>query len=212
MGYNLQQFQVDIAAIHRSQEHPTMTLIVNDGTPEMRGLLEKGRKRLRNVGVVMLILGVLAVAFPFVTTIAFKTVIGWLFLFGALGHFYGAWNADTPTRRSLDVVQGIVFALIGGWLAFMPEGGIVTLTVLLAIAFLLHGIFETLMALWLKQFPGWKWMLVSGGISVLAGILIFAELPSSATWAIGLLIGINLLSSGFSYLMVSMAMGKVSQA
>ncbi|KJE34406.1 hypothetical protein UF64_15135 [Thalassospira sp. HJ] len=188
-----------------------MTLIVNDGTPEMRGLLEKGRKRLRTVGIVMLILGVLAVAFPFVTTIAFKTVIGWLFLIGALGHFYGAWNADTPTRRSLDVIQGAVFALIGGWLAFMPEGGIVTLTVLLAIAFVLHGLFETMMALWLKQFPGWKWMLLSGGISVLAGILIFAELPSSATWAIGLLLGINLLSSGFSYLMVSMAMGTVSR-
>ena len=57
-----------------------MTLIVNDGTPEMRGLLEKGRKRLRTVGVVMLILGVLAVAFPLATTIAFKSVIGWLFL------------------------------------------------------------------------------------------------------------------------------------
>jgi uncharacterized membrane protein HdeD (DUF308 family) len=212
MGYKLQQFQVDIAAIHSSQEHITMTLIVNDGTPEMRGLLDKSRKRLRNVGIIMLVLGVLAVAFPFVTTVAFKTVIGWLFLIGAFGHFYAAWNADTPTRRSLDIIQGVVFALIGGWLAFMPEGGLITLTVLLAIAFLLHGLFETMMALWLKQFPGWKWMLVSGGISVLAGILIFAELPSSATWAIGLLIGVNLLSSGFSYLMVSMAMGKVAQA
>lgn len=188
-----------------------MTLIVNDGTPEMRALLGKSRKRLRTVGVVMLILGVLAVAFPFVTTIAFKTVIGWLFLIGAAGHFYGAWNADTPTRRSLDVIQGAVFALIGGWLAFMPTGGIITLTVLLAIAFVLHGIFETMMALWLKQFPGWKWMLASGGVSILAGILIFAELPSSATWAIGLLLGINLLSSGFGYLMVSMAMGKVTR-
>ena len=66
------------------------------------------------------------------------------------------------------------------------------------------------MAFRLSQFPGWKWMVFSGGIAVLAGILIFAELPSSATWAIGLLLGINLLSSGFSYLMVSMAMGKVS--
>ena len=50
-----------------------MTLIVNDGTPEMRGLLEKGRKRLRIVGLVLLVLGILAVAFPFATTIAFKT-------------------------------------------------------------------------------------------------------------------------------------------
>lgn len=91
-------------------------------------------------------------------------------------------------------------------------GGVVTLTVLLAIAFILHGVFEALMAMWLKQFPGWKWMMVSGGISVLAGILIFAELPSSASWAIGLLLGIILLSSGFSYLMVSMAMGKVARS
>ncbi|MCK2166467.1 HdeD family acid-resistance protein [Thalassospira xiamenensis] len=187
-----------------------MTLIVNDGTPEMRGLLEKGRKRLRIVGLVLLVLGILAVAFPFATTIAFKTVIGWLFIIGAVGHFYGAWNADTPTRRWIDIVQGVLFGLVGGWLAFFPLTGIVTLTVLLAIAFILQGVLELVMAFRLSQFPGWKWMLFSGGIAVLAGILIFAELPSSATWAVGLLLGINLLSSGFSYLMVSMAMGKVS--
>jgi uncharacterized membrane protein HdeD (DUF308 family) len=189
-----------------------MTLVVNDGTPEMRGLLEKGRKRLRNVGVIMIVLGILAIAFPLATTVAFKTVIGWLFIVGALGHFYGAWNADTPMRRGLDVVQGVIFGLIGGWLAFFPLAGIVTLTVLLAIAFVLLGLIEALMALWLSQFPGWKWMAVSGGISVLAGILIFAELPSSATWAIGLLLGITLLSSGLSYVIVAAAMGKVSRA
>ncbi|WP_336081843.1 HdeD family acid-resistance protein [Thalassospira sp. CH_XMU1448-2] len=188
-----------------------MTQVVNDGTPEMRGLLDKGRKRLRNVGVIMLILGVLAVAFPLATTIAFKTIIGWLFIIGALGHFYGAWNADTPTRRSVDVIQGIIFGVIGGWLAFFPLAGIVTLTVLLAIAFILQGLLEIVMASRLSQFPGWKWMLFSGGVAILAGVLIFAELPSSASWAIGLLLGINLLSSGFSYLMVSVAMGKVSR-
>ena len=187
-----------------------MTLVVNDGTPEMRALLEKGRKRLRTVGIILLLLGILADAFPFATTIAFKTVIGWLFIIGAVGHFYGAWNADTPTRRWIDIVQGVLFGLVGGWLAFFPLTGIVTLTVLLAIAFILQGLLELVMAFRLSQFPGWKWMVFSGGIAVLAGILIFAELPSSATWAIGLLLGINLLSSGFSYLMVSMAMGKVS--
>ncbi|MCC9623985.1 HdeD family acid-resistance protein [Thalassospira sp. MA62] len=187
-----------------------MTLIVNDGTPEMRGLLDKGRKRLRTVGIVMTILGILAVAFPFATTIAFKTLIGWVFLIGAAILFYSAWNADSSTRRGVNIFQGIVFGVIGVWLSFFPLGGIVTLTVLLAIAFIIHGLFELLMAAWLKQFPGWKWMLLSGGIAILAGILIFAELPSSATWAIGLLVGINLLSSGLGYLMMSFAMGKVA--
>ncbi len=175
----------------------------------MRALLDKGRIRLRNVGVVMLILGILAVAFPFATTVAFKTVIGWLFLIGAAGHFYSAFNADTPTRRWIDIVQGALFGIVGGWLAFFPLAGIVTLTALLAIAFILQGFLEAIMAVRLSQFPGWKWMLASSGIAILAGILIFAELPSSATWVIGLLLGINLLSSGFSCLMVSIAMGKV---
>ena len=188
-----------------------MTIVVNDGTPEMRGLLERGRKRLRNVGVILMILGVLAVAFPFATTIAFKTLIGWLFIIGAVGYFYGAFHTDTPSRRGLDVVLGVVFGLIGFWLAFFPLTGIVTLTVLLAIAFVVQGLVEATMAFWLKEFPGWKWMLFSGAIAILVGGMIFAELPSSATWAIGLLLGVNLLSSGFGYLMVSMAMGKVSK-
>ncbi|WP_339860156.1 HdeD family acid-resistance protein [Thalassospira alkalitolerans] len=188
-----------------------MTLIVNDGTPEMMALMDKGRKRLRIFGVVLLVLGIIALAFPFATTIAAKTLIGWLFIIGAAGHIYGALNTESLTRRWIDIVQGVLFGLIGGWLAFFPLAGIVTLTALLAIAFVLQGILEITMAFWYSQFPGWKWMLISGGIAVLAGGLIFAELPSSATWAIGLLLGINLLSSGFSYLMVAMAMGAVAK-
>ena len=119
-----------------------------------------------------------------------------------------SYISDTPYRW----LPIVLSAAIGGWLAFFPLTGIVTLTVLLAIAFILQGLLELAMAFRLSQFPGWKWMLFSGGIAVLAGVLIFVELPSAATWAIGLLLGINLISSGLSYLMVSMAMRTVTKS
>jgi len=93
----------------------------------------------------------------------------------------------------------------GGWLAFFPLTGIITLTIFLAALFVAEGILEIIMAFRLNPRTGWVWLLISGIIAIAAGVLIFAGLPSTAAWAIGLLVGINLLASGFAYLFLAAA-------
>jgi uncharacterized membrane protein HdeD (DUF308 family) len=82
--------------------------------------------------------------------------------------------------------------------------------VFLAVMFMIEGIFEIAMAVGLRAQEGWIWLLISGLVSLAVGALIFAQLPSSAIWAIGLLVGINMISSGWAYFFLAMAAGKKS--
>src|SRR6185436_18482752 len=100
---------------------------------------------------------------------------------------------------------GLLYLVAGGWLAFFPFTGIITLTILLAALFLAAGVLEVIMAVRVRPHEGWVWLLLSGLIAVAVGVLIATELPSSAVWAIGLLTGINLLSTGVSFVVLALA-------
>ncbi|GFO83201.1 MAG: hypothetical protein A49_28280 [Methyloceanibacter sp.] len=98
--------------------------------------------------------------------------------------------------------MGALFVIGGGWLAFFPLTGIVTLTIFLAAMFVVQGVIEVAMALRIRPHSGWIWMLLAGLVAFAVGMLIFLKLPSSAAWAIGLLVGINLIMTGWAYLLL----------
>jgi uncharacterized membrane protein HdeD (DUF308 family) len=100
---------------------------------------------------------------------------------------------------------GVLYVVAGAWLAFFPLTGIITLTLFLAFMFIVEGFLEAGIAFRIRPHSGWGWMLLSGIVAVAVGVLLIANLPSSATWAIGLLVGINLIMSGFAYLLLPMA-------
>jgi uncharacterized membrane protein HdeD (DUF308 family) len=100
---------------------------------------------------------------------------------------------------------GVLYLVVGGYLAFFPLTGLVTLAILLAILFAAEGIMEIIMAYRVHPTEGWGWLLLSGIAALAVGILIALGLPSSATWALGLLVGINLLFSGWSYVFLALA-------
>lgn len=162
------------------------------------------------LGIVLLVVGVVAILFPFVTTVAAKTIIGWLFLISGVFQIFHAFSTQKWTAFFLNLVIAILYLIAGAWLAFFPLAGIVTLTILLAAMFMAQGILEIGMSMKLRPHDGWVWVLVSGLIALAVGVLIFAQLPSSAVWAIGLLVGINLISSGWAYLFLALASGKTA--
>jgi uncharacterized membrane protein HdeD (DUF308 family) len=156
------------------------------------------------LGLVLTLAGAAAIAFPFVSTLAAKFALGWLFMFiGAVNvvHAFGTrgWRAF-----GLNLLVGLLFLAAGAYLSFLPLSGIVTLTILLAALFIAQGYLEIMMAIRLQPESGWAWVLLSGVLAVAAGVLIGLELPSSATWAIGLLTGINLIASGLSFLFLAL--------
>lgn len=156
------------------------------------------------LGVLLIVLGILAIAFPFITTIAAKIFLGWLFLIGGVGQIIHAFSTQKWSQFIINVLIGILYLIAGAWLAFFPLTGIITLTIFLAVMFIIEGVLEAGMAFRIRPQNGWIWMLVAGIIAVLVGILIISGLPGSAIWAIGLLAGINIISTGWAYLFLAL--------
>jgi uncharacterized membrane protein HdeD (DUF308 family) len=149
-------------------------------------------------GTVLLVLGAAAIVVPAIATLAYAMFVGWLFLIaGAIGLATTFWMRNAPgfwwSLLSAVLAIAVGVALIG-W----PFGGEVSLTLLLIAFFLIEGIASIMYALeHRRELSGrWSFMLMSGIIDLILGGIIFAGLPETATWAIGLLVGINMLFGG----------------
>lgn len=159
------------------------------------------------LGIGLILAGLAAIAFPLLSSIAAAVFVGWLFLIGGVMMVIHAFQAPGWKGFLWELLIGVLYLIAGAYLAFpiVPLGGLVTLTVLLAALFIAEGVFETIMAFRVRPHEGWVWLLLSGIAALAVGVLIALGLPGSATWAIGLLVGINLLFSGWSYVFLALA-------
>jgi len=163
-------------------------------------------------GIVLMILGAAAIIVPVIATLAFTLVIGWLFLLsGAVGLVTTFWMRNAPGFwwSLLSAVVGIAAGIV---LIRWPISGTVSLTLVLIAFFIIEGIATLMYAFEHRaQLSGrWGWMLASGIVDLILAGIIFAGLPESATWALGLLVGINLLFGGVA--MAAMAIAARSAA
>jgi uncharacterized membrane protein HdeD (DUF308 family) len=163
-------------------------------------------------GIVLLVLGAAAIIVPVIATLAFTLLIGWLFLIsGVVGLITTFWMRNVPGFWWA-LISGVVGIAAGIVLLLWPISGTVSLTLLLIAFFLVEGIVTLMYAFEHRaQLSGrWGWMLASGIVDLILAGIIFAGLPESATWALGLLVGINLLFGGAA--MVAMALAARSTA
>jgi uncharacterized membrane protein HdeD (DUF308 family) len=157
-------------------------------------------------GIMLVILGAGAVILPVVATFAFTLVIGWLFLIsGGVGLVTTFWMRNAPGFwwALLSAIVGIAAGIV---LIRWPLNGTLSLTLVLIVFFVAEGIATIMYAIdHRSQLSGrWFWMLASGIVDLVLAGIIFAGLPESATWALGLLVGINLLFGGTA--MIGMAL------
>ncbi len=164
------------------------------------------------LGIVLILVGIAAICFPLVSTIAAKIFLGWLFLIGGVFLIIHAFSAQGWGGFLWRLLIGVLYLSAGGYLAFFPLTGLLTLAILLAILFVAEGIMEIIMAFRVHPSDGRVWLLLSGIAALVVGVLIFLGLPSSAGWALGLLVGINLLFSGWSYVFLAMSGRKAKEA
>ena len=157
------------------------------------------------LGIILLLAGAAAIVFPWVFTIAAKIALGWIFLIGGVVLVLHALSTRGWAGFLWSLLIGLLYVVAGGWLAFFPFTGIITLTILLAALFLAEGALEVILALRVRPHEGWGWLLLSGLVAIAVGVLIAYELPGSAAWAIGLLVGVNLLSTGASFVVLALA-------
>jgi uncharacterized membrane protein HdeD (DUF308 family) len=149
-------------------------------------------------GIVLVLLGAAAIIVPPLATLAVTILLGWVFLVsGVVGLFTTLWMRLAPGFW-WSLVSAILGIVVGFMLLAMPLSGIFSLTLLLIAFFIIEGVASIMFALEHKrELSGrWGWMLVSGIIDLVLAVLIFAHLPSAAAWAIGLLVGINMVFGG----------------
>lgn len=151
-------------------------------------------------GIIFVLLGILAIAFPVVSTFGFELFLGWLFLIGGVVGLFRTlrmWNTPGTMAALLSAILAII---IGVLLLARPWQGVLTLTMLLTIFFFIEGIFKIAYSLSIRDFPNWGWLLFSGLIALAMGLIIVSGWPGTALWVIGLLVGIDLLFFGISLL------------
>jgi uncharacterized membrane protein HdeD (DUF308 family) len=157
-------------------------------------------------GIILVILGMAAIIVPVIATLAFTLVIGWLFLIsGGVGLVTTFWMRNAPGFWWA-LLSAIIALAAGITLMRWPISGTVSLTLVLIAFFLIEGIATIMYAIQQRaQLSGrWFWMMASGIVDLILAGIIFAGLPETATWALGLLVGINMLFGGVA--MIGMAL------
>jgi uncharacterized membrane protein HdeD (DUF308 family) len=162
--------------------------------------VKKGRKWLMISGVLAIIAGIVAILVPVVASVTVAIFIGWMLLFGAVALLIDAFAVREVGRMLLRLLLALLAGAAGIALLLAPLRGTYTLTVLLVLWFALTGVLRIAAAVAERGTPGAGWTGANGVITLLLAILIGAELPSSADWAIGLLVGIDFLFFGFAAL------------
>ncbi len=173
-------------------------------------ILAEHRGWFRAVGAAWIALGLLAVAVPLAASIATELLIGVLLLVGGSGQVVQAFRAHGWGGRVLSLALGVLYAFAGLVLLGSPLQGLLTLTVVLAACLLAGGIGKTVLALRLRPAPGWGSFLLSGLLAVALGTMLWLGLPSTAPWAIGTLVGIDMIFAGAALLGVSRAASAAS--
>ena len=156
------------------------------------------------LGIGLILLGILAIGASTVTTLVSVIFLGSLLLIGGIFQIIYSFWAHRWSGFFLSLFVGILYTLLGASFLHHPEMGALTITLLMAVFFVLAGAFRIIYAA-MMRFENWGWVVLSGVITLLLGILIWSQWPVSGLWVIGLFIGIDLLFYGWTWVVLSLA-------
>jgi uncharacterized membrane protein HdeD (DUF308 family) len=161
------------------------------------------------MAVVFILLGMMAIIEPGIAGLAVTILVGWVLIFGGGAHLVAAFSGGGAGRVIWQILIGIVYIVGGLYFLTHPLLGLGTLTLLLAVIILMEAVLEIIAYFRMRGEGGSGWLLVNALITLLLGGLIWFHWPSSSVWAIGILVGVNLLMTGFSRLMFGLAARKL---
>jgi uncharacterized membrane protein HdeD (DUF308 family) len=168
-------------------------------------IIKKASGWLIGIGVVFILLGMIAIFEPGFAGLAVTILVGWVLIFGGLAHLVAAFSGGGAGRVIWQVLIGILYILGGIYFLTHPLLALGTLTLLLAVIILMEAVFEVITYFRMRGEGGSGWLLVNALITLFLGGLIWFHWPSSSVWAIGILVGVNLLMTGISRLMFGLA-------
>jgi uncharacterized membrane protein HdeD (DUF308 family) len=162
------------------------------------------------LSVLMIIAGFLAIASPLVAGIVVTRVVGWLLLFSGALHFVYAFRGGGVTAVLWEILLGLVYVLVGLFILANPALSLASLTMVIAFYLFIEAMLEFATSYMTRHEKGSGWLLFDGVVTLLLALMIWSSWPSSEVWAIGTLVGVSMLFSGVSRLMMSSAVRRMT--
>ena len=158
-------------------------------------------------GIIMMVLGVLAIIWPQISTLAVDIYVGWMFLLSGLIGLVTMFVASSAAAFLWSLLTAALSLFVGVLLLWHPVEGAVSLTLVLISFFIAEGVFQIAAAIRHREaFPdSWGWLLMSGLADLVLAAMLIWGWPSTAIWALGLIAGLNLITSGLAIVMVAAA-------
>lgn len=163
-------------------------------------------------GILMAVCGIMAIFMPLVSSIGIVILLGWLILCSAVWHLVFAFQSRGLGNILWQILLAIVYGVAGFYMLWHPLLGVLALTLVLAIFFLFEGALEIILYFNIRRAANSGWVLLNGVITLILGFLIWIHWPSTSVWVIGTLVGISLIFSGISRVMLSSAVRRLAPA
>jgi uncharacterized membrane protein HdeD (DUF308 family) len=153
--------------------------------------------------ILLIVLGILAISLPMVASIGVARVISWLILIDGIFQFVYAFKSQGVGHKIWKFLVSLLYIAIGLYLLAHPLLGLAGLTLLLAMFFFVEGIVDIATFVWSHKSDGSEWLLLHGIVTLILGVMIWRHWPFSSLWALGTLVGISMLLTGMTRLMMA---------
>ena len=181
---------------------------MNDDRPLEKMFMEvvrKNRGMFMFEAVIFVLLGIFALAAPVAFSLGLELLLGWVFIVAGIVQGIRSFQAYKSPNLFLSILGAILYLGVGVIMLRYPLSGLMTLGLLIASLFFLDGAFKISFSLQLRPASRWGWVFFSGILSLILAVLILGSFPTSATWILGVLVGVNLLFTGITQLFITMA-------
>jgi len=173
--------------------------------------LAKVRKRLFWVGAIMIVLGIAAIMMPLFSSLVIETLIGWLLVISGALALVSVVSLRGTGLFIWELTAGLLTLAAGLLLLLFPLEGLIALTVLIALVMVWTGLGQGAFALWVRPAPGWVWGLLSAIISLGLAAYILVALPEASAIVLGLLVGIDFVSTGTALVLIAWSVYRGTQ-
>lgn len=157
------------------------------------------------LGVLMAVLGLFSLGAPLMAALAMDLMAGWVLVIGGAGQAVHALQRRGADHWGGTLAAGVLYLIAGVVMLVYPWSGVVALTLFMAVFFLAEGFVKLRWGLAMRPKPRWGWVAANGVLAIVVGAVIGLGLPGTSLWALGLLVGIDLLFGGL--MLISLAMG-----
>lgn len=162
------------------------------------------------LGVLLVLGGIAAITYPCVSSVGAVMVLGIILIVSGVFTIIGAFWAGKWSALFLQLLVGILYVMVGMAVRDSPLESTALVTMFMAAFFIVVGAFRIIVSV-IERFPQWGWALINGVVTLLVGLIIYDSFPLSALWVIGLLVGIELLFNGWTWIMLSLVIRQIPE-